>query len=52
MTDCCQNTITPRMIKAGQVSVGDRISFEEDEAILTHGPAPIQGQPTPPMAKQ
>ena len=47
MTDCCQNTITPRMIKAGQVSVGDRSSFEEDEAILTHGPAPIQGQPTP-----
>ena len=34
----CQNTVTPRMIKAGQISVGDHISL--DETIEVQGPAP------------
>lgn len=29
MAPCCNNTVTPRMIKAGNVSVGDRIQLEE-----------------------
>lgn len=41
----CQNVVTPRMIKAGQVTIGDKITLE-DEAIEVHGPAPMQG-PTP-----
>lgn len=42
MADCCQNTVTPRMIKAGQVEIGDKINLEMDEAIAVHGPAPMQ----------
>lgn len=30
MAPCCNNTVTPRMIKSGRVSVGDRIQMEED----------------------
>ncbi len=44
MADCCQNTVTPRMIKAGQVSVGDRINLEDEEVIEVHGPAPMPAQ--------
>lgn len=40
MSDC-QNVVTPRMIKAGQVTIGDKINLEE-EVIEVHGPAPQQ----------
>ena len=30
MAPCCNNIVTPKMIKAGRVSVGDRIQFEDD----------------------
>ena len=33
MAPCCQNTVTPKMIKAGQVSIGDKIQLEETEKI-------------------
>ena len=48
MASCCQNVVTPRMIKAGQVSIGDKIQLEE-EAVSVQGPAateesvPVQG---------
>lgn len=29
MAPCCNNTVTPRMIKAGNVSVGDRIQLDD-----------------------
>lgn len=29
MAPCCNNTVTPRMIKAGKVSVGDKIQLED-----------------------
>lgn len=38
----CQNTVTPRMIKAGQVEIGDKIHLEE-EIIEVQGPAPMHG---------
>lgn len=38
----CQNVVTPRMIKQGQVTIGDKINLE-DEVIEVHGPAPMQG---------
>ena len=44
MADCYQNTVTPRMIKTGQVSVGDRINLEDGEVIEVHGPAPMPAQ--------
>ena len=37
MAPCCNNTVTPRMIKSGRVSVGDRIQMEED--IMVSGEA-------------
>lgn len=37
----CQNVVTPRMIKKGQVNIGDKINLE-DEAVLVHGPAPVR----------
>ena len=37
----CQNVVTPRMIKKGQVNIGDKIDLEE-EAVLVHGPAPVR----------
>ena len=43
MAPCCNNTVTPRMIKSGRVSVGDRIQMEED--IMVSGEAasaPVQ----------
>ena len=30
MAPCCQNVVTPRMIKAGQVSIGDKIQLEDE----------------------
>ena len=48
MASCCQNVVTPRMIKAGQVSIGDKIQLEE-EVVSVQGPAateesvPVQG---------
>lgn len=33
MAPCCQNTVTPKMIKAGQVNIGDKIQLEEPEKI-------------------
>lgn len=30
MAPCCNNVVTPKMIKAGRVSVGDRIQLDED----------------------
>lgn len=36
----CQNTVTPRMIKAGHVEIGDKIQLEE-EVIEVQGPAPM-----------
>ncbi len=40
MAECCQNVVTPKMIKAGQVSVGDRIQLDEQEEIIAvQGPA-------------
>lgn len=42
MSECCQNTVTPRMIKAGQVEIGNKINLEDEEAIAVHGPAPVQ----------
>ncbi len=41
MADCCQNTVTPKMIKLGQVAIGDKINLE-DEVIEVQGPAPMQ----------
>lgn len=29
MASCCNNTVTPRMIKAGNVSIGDKIQLED-----------------------
>ena len=29
MAPCCNNTVTPKMIKSGNVSVGDRIQLED-----------------------
>ena len=46
MADCYQNTVTPRMIKAGQVSVGDKITFDEEETIEVNGPAPMPARET------
>ena len=37
MAPCCQNYVTPTMIKKGQVTVGDRIQLEED--VLVSAPA-------------
>lgn len=37
MAPCCNNTVTPRLIKSGRVSVGDRIQMEED--IMVSGEA-------------
>ena len=37
MAPCCQNYVTPTMIKKGQMEIGDRIQFEED--VLVSGPA-------------
>ena len=28
MAPCCQNIVTPKMIKAGQVNIGDKINLE------------------------
>ncbi|MBQ9961131.1 MAG: hypothetical protein IJP00_04430 [Firmicutes bacterium] len=33
MAPCCQNTVTPKMIKAGQVNIGDKIQLDEPEKI-------------------
>lgn len=35
MSDC-QNTVTPRMIKAGQVTIGDKIDLEEAIEVQGH----------------
>ncbi|MBR6584941.1 MAG: hypothetical protein IKK69_04530 [Firmicutes bacterium] len=37
MAPCCQNYVTPTMIKKGQVTVGDRIQLDED--VLVSAPA-------------
>ena len=42
----CQNVVTPKMIKAGQISVGDYISLE-DEVLEVHGPAPTMVSQSP-----
>ncbi len=45
MAECCQNVVTPKMIKAGKVSVGDKIQFEEaEEAIHVHSYVPTQDE--------
>lgn len=41
MSTCCQNTVTPRMIKAGNVSVGDKILFEEESALVSAQPEEV-----------
>ncbi len=41
MTEGCQNVVTPKMIKTGQVEIGDKIQLE-DEAVMVQGPAPMQ----------
>lgn len=41
MTEGCQNIVTPKMIKTGQVEIGDKIQLE-DEAVLVQGPAQMQ----------
>lgn len=33
MAPCCQNIVTPKMIKAGQVNIGDKINLEEPDKI-------------------
>lgn len=33
MASCCNNTVTPRMIKSGRVSVGDKIQLDEELAV-------------------
>lgn len=38
MSTCCQNTVTPRMIKAGNVTVGDKILFEEESELVSANP--------------
>lgn len=40
----CQNVVTPRMIREGQMTVGDRINLDE-ETIEVQGPQPIYGIP-------
>lgn len=59
MADCCQNLVTPSVIKTGKISVGDHISLEEDTsaslaaapvttAVQTPTPAPApSAMPTP-----
>ena len=42
----CQNVVTPKMIKAGQISIGDHISLEE-EVVEVHGPAPAMAGQSP-----
>ena len=41
MAPCCQNTVTPKMIKAGQVNIGDRIQLEEQEKISVPSEEPL-----------
>lgn len=41
MTEGCQNIVTPKMIKTGQVEIGDKIQLEND-AVLVQGPAQMQ----------
>lgn len=38
MAPCCNNTVTPRMIKAGNVSIGDRIQLEESAPVSSDVP--------------
>ena len=38
MAPCCNNTVTPRMIKAGNVSIGDRIQLEESAPVSSEVP--------------
>ncbi len=47
MAACCSNTVTPKMIKSGRVSVGDRIQMEE-EMPVSKNPAPEEGKATVP----
>lgn len=42
MSTCCQNTVTPRMIKAGNVSVGDKILFEEESVLVSAQPEEVK----------
>lgn len=39
MAACCNNTVTPRMIKAGNVSVGDKIQLEDFYGVSKEAPA-------------
>ena len=39
MAPCGGNIVTPKMIKKGQIQVGDRIKFED--AAVVSGPAAV-----------
>ena len=39
MASCCDNVVTPKMIKSGQVSVGDRIQLEDIPGATQQPPA-------------
>ena len=44
MASCCDNVVTPKMIKSGQVSVGDRIQLE-DIPVSSQQPAETEASP-------
>ena len=49
MAPCCTNVVTPKMIKKGQIKVGDRIQLEEilAEAPVISADPPSEGGGTP-----
>lgn len=36
MTPCCENTVTPKMIKNGEMKIGDKILFEDEIPDVKH----------------
>ena len=63
MASCCDNVVTPKMIKSGQVSVGDRIQLEDipvpakkptitSTPVHTSTAAPAQMKQTPSVTTQ
>lgn len=43
MATCCQNSVTPAMIKKGRMEIGDKILFEEEAAETFAAAEPLPG---------
>ena len=52
MAPCCNNIVTPKMIRTGQVRIGDRIRLDapqaEEESKVVSAPAPEAVQASSP----